>query len=563
MKLLLVLLLVVFTKGCPPWTIYNNSSGQCQCGNSLGGVVHCNRETLKVSVLHCYCMTYNRQTNVTLVGHWIYRCMFSYSKDGGCKSHKEVKSNDSKLLNQEMCGLFKRTGQLCGECIEGHGAPVYSYSLKCVKCEESDFRYNLFKYIAVAFLPLTVFYLVVIIFKISVTSGSMVAYVLICQILTTPVLMRYLLKRLSIGAKYLFTFISVWNLDICRLLYEPFCIHPEMSTLQVLALDYVVGIYPLVLIFLTYIAVTLHDRYPLIVKIWKPAYKCFICIRREWNIRGSLIQAFSTFLVLSYVKILNVSFDLLIPVVLQTVEGKRLKQIYLYYAGNIPYFGREHLPYGISAVAMVTLFNILPAILLLVYPCLCMRKIMNKYKLHSHTLHTFMDTFQGCYRHQPRDCRYFAFFYLLLRIFILVSFAIVRDEICIAFIAFYFQILTIAVLTVRPYKKRLHDIIDGGFFTLCICMSLALLTHKYIEIFISKRNIMHKPVQFCISSIPILCGSYGCLMLIHKILPKKLQSLIKICLNKMFYVKPSNFHEVDEQQFPHRLYQQEQYTPLV
>ena len=56
-----------------------------------------------------------------------------------------------------------------------------------------------------------------------------------------------------------------------------------MSTLHVLSLDYLVGVYPLFLIFLTYIAVMLHDRYPIVVKMWRPAYRVFMCIRREWD----------------------------------------------------------------------------------------------------------------------------------------------------------------------------------------------------------------------------------------------------------------------------------------
>ena len=71
--LLVILLLAVVTgcAGCPPWTLPYSSAEdnttQCQCGDSLGGVVDCNNETLHVSVLHCYCTTYNRQLNEAIV----------------------------------------------------------------------------------------------------------------------------------------------------------------------------------------------------------------------------------------------------------------------------------------------------------------------------------------------------------------------------------------------------------------------------------------------------------------------------------------------------------------
>ena len=130
-------------------------------------------------------------------------------------------------------------------------------------------------------------------------------------------------------------FYNIMLCNIRRTLSEKSTLH--FLTMSVLALDYLVGVYPLFLIFLTCIAVFLHDRYSIMVKIWKPVYKMLSCIRREWNIRGSLIQAFATFLILSYVKILNVSFDLLLPICLKDVKGDILNIIYLWNI-NIFYF---------------------------------------------------------------------------------------------------------------------------------------------------------------------------------------------------------------------------------
>ena len=45
-----------------------------------------------------------------------------------------------------------------------------------------DFKHNLMKYLCAAFLPLTLFYFLVIILKISITSHTMVASVFICQV---------------------------------------------------------------------------------------------------------------------------------------------------------------------------------------------------------------------------------------------------------------------------------------------------------------------------------------------------------------------------------------------
>ncbi len=161
-----------------------DNTTQCKCGNGLGGVVQCNSATLQVSVLHCYCMTYNRQSNQTLVGH----CTASYiaREPSPGKIHNQLHTNNSESINSEVCGKFNRDGQLCGKCIEGYGPPVYSYNFQCVKCDKLNFKSNLLKYIAVAFLPLTGFYLIVIVFKVRATAGFMVSYVMICQLETIP-----------------------------------------------------------------------------------------------------------------------------------------------------------------------------------------------------------------------------------------------------------------------------------------------------------------------------------------------------------------------------------------
>ena len=66
---------------------------------------------------------------------------------------------------------------MCGKCIKDYGFPVYSYRVDCVKC--IDHKYNWLKYIALAYLPLTVFVLVIVIFKISANSGLLVGYVIV------------------------------------------------------------------------------------------------------------------------------------------------------------------------------------------------------------------------------------------------------------------------------------------------------------------------------------------------------------------------------------------------
>ena len=59
-------------------------------------------------------------------------------------------------------------------------------------------------------------------FKLSVTSGNMVAYVLVCQLASVPAMQRHLLasfEKHAIGTKLLLAVYSIWNLDFFGSLY--------------------------------------------------------------------------------------------------------------------------------------------------------------------------------------------------------------------------------------------------------------------------------------------------------------------------------------------------------
>ena len=498
---------------CPLWTTFNSTTGKCECGQSLDGVVTCNRKTQEISLLQCFCMTYDGHTDSTEVGPCYFTCKRNYAHpiNRGWK----VLTKDSRDLNQEICEPFHRTGRLCAKCMENHSIPVYSYSIECTECVRSEFSLNLLKYFAVAFLPLTLFYIVITIFKVSILTGDVVGYVLACQNLFSKVTIGNI-SQLDYGFNLLLSVFVIWNLDFFRPLYSPFCIHPDMTTLQVLALDYLVAVYPLFLIFLTYTAVLLHDRYSIVVKIWRPAYRVFSCIRREWNIRGSLIQAFATFMVLSYVKILNVSFSLLIPVQVKDVNGEVINATYLASDAELVYFGSEHLPYGILAIVMSSVFNIFPTLLLLVYPCGCFQKCLTCCGIRSVTLHTFMDTLQGCYRYQPRDCRYFAGIYLCVRILFLTTFAVINDRMIISLFAVYFTLLAIIVTIVKPYRRELHNKAEVAIFSLSIIM--CLLVDSGHDATYSKANY---PRRY-IATLSLLSFTlYGCCVMLSKVIPNK------------------------------------------
>ena len=197
--------------------------------------------------------------------------------------------------------------------------------------------------------------------------------------------------------------------------------------------DYAIAVYPLLLMAVTYLLIVLYDNnFKVVTILWRP-FRCVSSLfGRNWNIKTSIIDAFGTFLFLSNVKFLSVSFDLLVPtLVYQLHPAYHNVTTKLYYAPDVDYFGKEHLPYAILAIICWSIFSIFPVLLLILYPCSCFQKLLNRLPVRWFILHTLMDSLQGCFKdgteYGTRDwrwlsCIYFAlsFFCVLLMHFILI-----------------------------------------------------------------------------------------------------------------------------------------------
>ena len=442
---------------CPhPWTVARKENGTttCECGDTLGGVVKCDSKSFEVQLLQAYCMTSSDNVNA-VVGH----CASTF-----LKLTTNIVNNVSDL-NDAMCGHLNRTGQMCGGCKEGHAPPVYSYSLACVEC--IDYKYNWLKYIAIALLPLTLFYISVLTLRISALSGNMDVVILLSQLMCSPGIMQLYglyLPSLPTAIHYIslitLTFHGIWNLDFFRLVYKPFCLHPHLTTLQILVLDYVIAVYPLVLIVITSVCIYLHDNYRIVVLLWSPFHRCFTHIRREWHIRKSLVDVFATFLLLSYVKILNVSACILTPTVLYDAHGEKLLDYVIYYDGTVKFFSVDHIPYAVLAIIMLLLFNITPMMLLYFYPCRIFQHCLNHCPCQLQALHTFMDAFQGSFKTAPYDCRYFAASYLLFRIFNIFAQCLLQNSLYLPLIGSFFFFFSLVVSYVKPRRHHWYNLVD-------------------------------------------------------------------------------------------------------
>ena len=127
--------------------------------------------------------------------------------------------------------------------------------------------------------------------------------------------------------------------------------------------------------------------------------------------------------------------------------------------------------------------------------------------------------FQGCYY----DCRYWAGFYLFLRIAILIVFAFTQSG--------YFVILTGVLLvpivsllvTIRPHRENIYNVIDS-----VMLLTLVQLCFSAAGFSLSALNRRYETYVTIMFGIGALCPLvYASLLLIKTIAPKNLLAVTK------------------------------------
>ena len=550
---------------CPPWFFPDPSSDDtCRCGESIHGAVKCNETLQESAILDCYCMTYNESTGV-VAGPCFYNCENIPKGEDDVLYHSLPHRVEE--LNSAMCGQFHRGGQLCGSCEEGYSPLVYSYDLQCFNCTDS--HYNWVKYVAAAFVPLTVFFIIILCCRVSATSPQLYAFVTFSQIIAISANLRIILAAIAnypkVGTlvRIIATLYGIWNLDFFRALIPHICL--EVNTLQALALDYAIACYPLLLIVVSYVLIELHaHNFRLVVYLWKPFRRFFIYFRKQWNIKNSIVQVFATFLLLSNVKFLSVSFDLLTPTEVHNINGSLLG-IFLYYDASIAYFGKEHLPYGILALLLLLIFVLLPIVLLLLYPMKCFQRCLGRCGVRWHALHIFIDAFQGCYKdgtNGTRDCRYFAALYIITRFTLFVVYAFTVNVLFYAVGQFVLIVFAMMIAIIQPYKAQfaVYNRVDTVFILILSLWCCGVLCLELASLKDQRYQYSSQVVSAVVAVLPLF---YITAVTLHWVCSRTKigRNIIRKIQGCVQYQPSLQLQDTnDEDTLPHRLSNPEQYS---
>lgn len=519
-----------------PSSSNTSTSGGCVCSDVARSLVHCNTDTREIHLLLTYCMTFDNSSGRTVVGSCPYFPTANYS-EGYVQLPEEVVE-----LNEFVCGEGYRKGRLCSECVEGYAPSPLSYDHECVECSLTwAARWSVFLF--QQFLPVTVFYFAVLILRLEIVSQP--ASILFAQVYSSPELIR-LIELLATRVDYLnikiflnyegvlVSLYGIWNLDFFRPYLAQICLEEDLTTIDVLGLEYLVPVYVIVLTVITYVVTELHGRgFRPIVLLWKPFAVCFSKWKQQWSITESLIHTIATFILLSYNKLLVVSIRILNGSLVRDSVGTT--RLVPYYAANQGYFTGSHVGFATLAV-LVLLVVCIPPTLLLLYPFRAFQLCMGRccHARLQHGLRTFVECFQGFLKNGSDgefDCRYVAGWYFVLRIIIAIGgidspFSLHFGRQAIGLILF---LTAIAFALLQPYKKRHLTVVDTLHFVVLSLIYWLLLNAVYLSLLDTEYHLLG--VVAFLGILPLL---YSVVRLAYWVLyEKKLLHVLCDCIRKL------------------------------
>ena len=524
---------------CPPGFILGNKSDSssmsfmsCICSaytpKMYYGIQKCNSSTFTAFRSRGYWVGYSRlqrENESTLLS--------GFCPSGFCNlKHQSLLPAvaSRSLLSSAVCA-DKREGVLCGHCCTNYSAYYHSTTYRCGPNEKC--HYGWIFYILSEIIPVTLFFMFVIFFSLSFTSGLAYGFVFFAQVIE----FLQITGGQSIGfpkAVYILnkihqTLYYVFNLRFFIFKELSYCLIRNASALDMIAFNYVSLIYAFMLVLL--LIFIMKNR-----KIWLLLHRLFkVRIRTT---KGTIIHGISTFLVVCYSQCAQTSLLLLSSARLWG-QGGSTHSIVSKYNGELESFSLPNMKYAIPAIVFLIVIVIIPPLLLLAYPlcykifsCLSISEsrgitILCKV-IPLERLKPFFDSFQSCFKD---EYRFFSGLYFIYRLTLLINMALYHYR------NFYLvvELQLIGTLIIhsicQPYKERVHNVIDILLLgNLALINGLTMYNFFTIESASDGESIVRITgwIQAVLIFLPLVCGS------LYLILT---QPAIKRTIRKIFLCK--------------------------
>ena len=353
-----------------------------------------------------------------------------------------------------------RHGVLCGKCYGNRSVLYHSPTYACY--DSGSCSYGIPLYIVSELLPVTIFFLLILLLKVRLTSGALYSFVFFAQVIPSLSINNIDLeisgKTFSQALYFFVNIYDIFNLEPSSGRFFPsFCIVPTNTVMDLFLFNYLTVLYVFFLVLATILVMRIHSCYSC-VKL------CRRCGRR--NIRGSIVDGLSAFLVLCYYKCADITIRILTPSRINGIKDHYYKTVPLY-DGSLDYLKGVHLYYAVPAFLCLSLILIpAPAVLFLeplftkIFSIECftdsrVKELYDKVRLQ---FMPYLDSFQGCFKDKHR---YFAGLYFLYRLafpLLYLNTTVVSKRIFFAQIVL--SIIVVLHIVVRPYQKTSHNITE-------------------------------------------------------------------------------------------------------
>ena len=384
---------------CPTW--FTNTTGSCECGTELNGIVKCHQDTLRVDVMLEHCMTLFNNNSV-VVGS----CHHAFASNITSRVYSSV-PNDSGQLDSQFCAPYNRRGFLCGECIDGYG-PSPFYSNFCASCFDWNLGAAVCLYLFLVLFPTTLFFFIVLVFNLNVTTGPLLGYIIFCQVhVITLANELYLISSKTLYLPSPFSFIfrgslflsSLWTLKFFQFSVPPFCISSKMTGVHVHMLSFIPTLYLLFLFVITYLIMDCNVQYAShLSRPWKTIFAYFTKLNRKITANNSVIHAFATFIFLSMAGISYETLAIIVGNEIYHVNGSVAATV-LYTDPTIIMYSGVHLLYMISGLVLLFLLVLCPSLLLCIYPTRIYERLSRHVSARKRlVVKIFAETFQSCFK---------------------------------------------------------------------------------------------------------------------------------------------------------------------
>ena len=443
-------------------------------------------------------------------------------------------NSDQSIEDLNVCDQSNREGRLCGRCAQGYWLTINTFGLDCVEHSKCH-PYHWAVYFIVHFTALTVFFLIVITFNIKATSDTAASFIFFAQVVTLPFNLLTIQRDWAVqgvfgnksGPPEQFAWAvdavyGIWSLNIPSGAVYKLCPQEDLSSMAALSVQYVNAAFPLVLIIIAFILILLYQRdFRPVSILWVPFRPCCIRLRRRIDSRTSIIDAFATFVLLSYTKFTYISLIILAPTPLYDINGTAIRHVPLY-DGTMEYWHSNHKLYVILALGVLLGFVIPLPCILVFYSTSCFQKCLHFCNLNSHVLTEFVNAFQNEFKdgsNGTRDHRYFAGIKFILRFTIFGLYAFIISDYFLLYtcIAIALAIYSCLYIAIQPYKRNLFNKVDPIILT-GLMLIVLLSIYNNIHITIDEPSLALQIIFYLTLYFPVVyLGSYISLWILKKI----------------------------------------------